>query len=233
MEQDNLFKKFNLQFFAGEDGDQSEDDNSGEDDNNAGQQQQQQQGKTFTQEEVNAMMAKEKNQGRRSVYSELGFKNEKDAKSAITNYQKFLKSQKSEEELAAENLKNEQTAKSEAEERASKAEAKVQALISGVKPDCLDDVITIAMSKKTDGVEFNAVLKEIKTKYPTLFTDSKDGKDEDGNGDGKDGKKPGEKGTGGNVKNNAGKKDDGKLSLGARLAAQRKGVESKKTFFTN
>jgi hypothetical protein len=228
MESDKLFKRMNLQFFA-EDGDQDQDTGNEQDDNEN--KEDKPEVKTFTQEEVNSMMAREKNQGKRSILKDLGFTDEKSARIAIQNYQKFLNSQKSEEDLQKENDAKAERERTEVQERADKAEAKVEALIAGVKPEMLDDIITLAMSRKTDDKEFKDVLTEMKTKYPAFFTSvEKEDKND------KDEKKPGERGTGRNVKDdskNKSNQDEKKLSLGERLAAQRKATQKKSTYNHN
>ena len=58
--------------------------------------------KTFTQEEVNAMMAAEKRQGKNSVLKELGFEDLNKAKEAIQGYNQYLETQKTTEQKRPE-----------------------------------------------------------------------------------------------------------------------------------
>ena len=168
--------------------------------------------RTFSQLDVNRMMAREKKQGRNSVYNELGI-DPNDAKSIelIKTLMGATKSQNSESEDAM--MIDQRVA--EAEHRAMVAEAKSEAMMLGVKPQFVDDVVTLAlarMEEQGDGAEFKTVIGEMKTKYATWF-----GGNEDPN------ESKGQKGTGSSIRSesgsNASKKEDG---IGKRLAAQRK-----------
>lgn len=187
--------------------------------------------KTFTQEEVTRMMAREKKQGRAALLKELGYKDEKQAKAASSSYQAWLESQKTEEQKSAEKDSENEKAVLEAQAKADAAEAKVEALMLGCKPGNVDDVIALAMAKKTDDGDFKTIVGELKKKYPDMFSKSSD--DEDN----KDDKKSkGQKGTGGNVsaKSKDKKDEDKNQSLGSRLAASRRGKKDsgKKSFWS-
>lgn len=164
-------------------------------------------GKTFTQEDVNRMMTKEKQQGRNSVYNELGID---PGDSNAINMIKALMNSRNQPDDDKSNSNEEMLA---AEHRAKVAEAKVEAMTLGVKPQFVDDVVTLATVKMSeqDGAEFKTVIGEMKSKYPTWF-----GADDDVNSTGK-------KGTGSSVGSESGTKgsanDDG---IGKRLAARRK-----------
>lgn len=181
--------------------------------------------KTFTQEEVNRMMAKEKEQGRRSVLKELGVKDATKAKEELTTYKAFLESQKTEEQREKDYAGEILAIQREAQEKEDRAEAKVQAIILGVKTDCVDDVIALVMSRADEGSEFSTLIAEIKTKYPNFFNNPSDEKDD---------AKKGQHGTGGSIqKVIKEEQQNNSNSLGARLAAQRKGMNKKSTYFTN
>lgn len=178
--------------------------------------------KTFTQEEVNRMMAREKKQGRNSLLKELGFKDEESAKSASKSYAAYLESQKTEEEKAAEESAANDAALKEAQTRAELSEAKVEAMMLGCQPKYVDDVITLAVAKLTDDSDLKTIIGELKQKYPTWFGEALDEGDKGGK-DGKD-EKPGQKGTGGSVSGTKDKESgkDGQKSLGSRLAASKR-----------
>lgn len=179
-------------------------------------------GRTFTQEQVNRMMTKEKKQGRNSVYKELGI-DPKDSKS-IAMVKALIDSQKTDEEKAAEKENENQARITEAEERAAIAEAKAEAMMLGVKPQFVEDAITLALSKIDDENDINTVIGEFKTKYPIWFGESDD--------DGEDGKgKAGHRGTGSSVKSEKRKEGSETKGLGARLAAQRKSGNKKSSYW--
>ena len=188
----------------------SGDDKSGKEDKDS------KSGKTFTQDQVNRMMTREKNQGRNAVYKELGI-DPKDSKT-INMFKAFIESQKTDEQKASEKEAENQSKVTEAEKRAQVAEAKAEAMMLGVKSQYVDDIVTLALAKMTEDSDLKTIIGEFKTKYPVWFGESSE-EDEKNN---KDKGKTGQKGTGSSVKTS--KEDKGKeeKGLGARLAAQRK-----------
>lgn len=182
MRKKNLFP-FNLQFFAegggeetsGEPGSEvaensgSGGDNSqnGGDDLGDGKQ------KTFTQEQVSAMMAREKRQGKNAIIKDLGFKSEGEAKQAIKLLNALLESQKTPEDKVkdAENKAEDKTM--EALRRAEAAENKLACVMAGVNNDSVEDVLAIALLKVTDDKPIEKVLAEMKKekRYSSFFGD--------------------------------------------------------------
>lgn len=184
-------------------------------------------GRTFTQDQVNKMMTREKNQGRNSVYKELGI-DPKDKKT-VAMFKAFIDSQKSDEQKAAEKESENQTKVNEAEQRALVAEAKAEAMMLGVKTQFVDDIVTLALSKLTEDGDLKTVIGEFKTKYPAMFGES----EEDEKDDKAKKQKTGQKGTGSSVKANSKDKGGNEKSYGARLAAQRKPNSNKKSYWGN
>lgn len=228
------FLPMNLQFFAEGGKDEGKDDDVNDEgkgtDEGTGTEDEsgKEKERTFTQEEVTRMMAREKKQGRAALLKELGYKDEKQAKAASSSYNAWLESQKSDEQKSAEKDSENEKAILEAQAKADAAEAKVEALMLGCKPGNVDDVIALAMAKKTDDGDFKTIVGELKKKYPDMFSKSSDDEEDDK-------KTAGQKGTGGSVSaKSKDKKDEGKQSLGTRLAASRRGnKESNKKSFWN
>lgn len=208
---------------SGSDGDDSGDDNGDSGDNsNPPAAPAQPAEKTFTQSDVTRMMTREKKQGRNSVFNELGI-DPNDAKS-IAMVKALMESQRQSAQPAQpeDNAVNEQLA--EAERRARMAEAKAEAMMLGVKPQFVDDVVTLAtvrLVEQGEGAEFKDVIGELKSRYPLWF-----GEDED------DKSATGKRGTGSSVNPDAGskgsKEDEG---IGKRLAAQRKPHRKKGSYW--
>lgn len=188
-------------------------------------------GKTFSQEQVSKMMTKEKNQGRNAAFKELGI-DPKDTK-AIAMVKALIDSQKTDEQKAAEKDAETQRKNEEAEHRAIVAEAKAEAMMLGVKPQYVEDVVTLALAKMSDDSDLKTIIGEYKTKYPVWFGESEDedeGKAGAGKGNSKG--KTGQKGTGSSLKNNSKKTgSEGNQGLGARLAAQRKANNKKPSYW--
>ncbi len=201
----------------------SEDGKTGSDDKTGNDSKTDKGGKTFTQEQVTRMMTKEKNQGRSAALKELGI-DPKDSK-AVAMVKAIIESQKTDEQKAAEKDSEEAAKIAEANQRALTAEAKAEAMQMGVKPQHVEDLVTLALAKMTDDSDIKTIIGEFKTKYPVWFGKS----EEDDKNDGK--KQTGQKGTGSSVKtSDKGKKDEPK-GLGARLAAQRKSGTTKASYW--
>ena len=226
-EQKRLFP-LELQYFAddsgnnGNSGDNQNNDNENENNNsnsNSNKNNSNENEKTFTQEQVNSMMAKEKNEGKRSVLKNLGFKSEEDAKKAIELYNALVNSQKSDEEKREEELKKANEEKDSYFNRAEEAENKLSCFQAGVDKDSIDDVLAIAKTKITESKDLDKVLAEMKkeTRYASFFVSSQQKK-----GTGNDPAHSG--GSGSFDAENYGK------SLAERSAAQNKS-EKKSSFF--
>lgn len=186
-------------------------------------------GKTFTQDQVTKMMTREKNQGRNAAYKEMGI-DPKDDK-MVKMFKAFIESQKTDEQKAAEKESENQTKLNEAEQRAIVAEAKAEAMMLGVKPQHVDDIVTLALAKMTEDSDLKTIIGEFKTKYPVWFGESEEDKNDNKAKDKNGKEKVGQKGTGSSVKSEKGEKDKETKSLGARLAAQRKTGNKKSSYW--
>ncbi len=200
--------------------DKSDKDKSGDDKNESS--------KTFTQEQVDKMLAREKNQGRSDAFKELGI-DPKDSK-MIAMVKAFIESQKTDEQKAAEKDAETQTKMNEAERRAQIAEAKAEAMMQGVKTQYVEDAVTLALAKMTEDSDLKTIIGEFKTKYPVWFGESED----DDKGEKDKGKgKTGQRGTGSSIKVSKEDKGKGEKGIGARLAAQRRSANKKFSYWGN
>lgn len=158
------------------------------------------QSKTFTQEEVNRMLANEKRQGRQAALKALGLDpNDKDAEKKA---KAILDTQKTQAEKDAEALTTEKNARAEAEAKALAAERKLAVLTTGCKAEFVEEVFALASAKVNDSTDFEAALKAVKEKCPAFF-------EGDGGGD---------PGTGGGQGHRRQKTDTKSGALGSRLA---------------
>lgn len=210
MKNEKMFP-LNLQFFAEDsnnEGSKNEDQNSND---NSGE-------KTFTQSEVNNMMAKEKNEGKRSVLKSLGFKTEDEIKDVIAKYNEFIESKKTDDEKAKEAMNKIKDDASEALNRALIAESKLACFALGINKDYIDDVLAIASNKVTDEKKLETVLKEMKDdkKYESFFI-------QENNNSG---------GTGSNA-GHSGNSSDKKESYGERLGKQAAKNNVKSSYFND
>ena len=128
--------------------------------------------KTFTQAEVNRMMTKEKQQGRSAAYKELGI--DPSDTNTVSMFKAFIEAQKTSEQKANEQKAENDAKLAQAMEKARVAEAKAIALKLGVKPECVDDVVALAITKVTDDNDVDAIINDFKSKYTFWFADSSD-----------------------------------------------------------
>lgn len=126
--------------------------------------------KTFTQEEVNRMMADEKRQGRASVLKDLGVEDEAAAKDALSKYQANIEAQKTELQKAQDATAAEKQARALAEQQAVQLNNKLAALTKGVKPEFLEDALAIAATKVTNKEDLGKVLDGMKERYAMFFS---------------------------------------------------------------
>lgn len=185
-------------------------------------------GKTFTQEDVNRMMAREKNQGRAAAFSELGL-DPNDA-NMMNMFKAFVSAMQSGSEQDNQQSAQQQIKIAEAESRAKKAEAKAEAMQLGVNPQYVDDAVTIIMSKLDDNNDVKTLVGELKTKYPAWFN-AEQQNDDKGKGSKQQNQQTGQNGTGSSVGNATNNNNKGVSGIGTRLAAQRKQGNSQKSSF--
>ena len=177
--------------------------------------------KTFSQEQVTAMMAKEKKQGRASVYKELGIN--PDDSNMVSMFKSFIESQKTEEQKQQEQAATNAAKYAEIESRAKIAEAKVDAMQLGVLPQYVDDVVTLVLAKQSEDADIKTEVSQLKSKYPFWFGGQPSGEATKTSTD----SSTGQKGTGSSVKTSSKAASSGEeKGLGSRLAAQRRGNTS-------
>lgn len=212
---------FNLQLFA--EGDAGTENNPAEPAKNSADDQSQQGGsnsgvKTFTQDEVNIIGAREKNQGKNSILKLFGCADESTAKTEAEEFKKWKETQLTEEQKRAEEQKKLTDSAAASEKRAILAESKVTLLSAGVTAESLDDVLAIAMGKVTEEKTLDKVIAEMKKeqKYSGFFGESSS------NG-----------GTGSSANHNKGGQNN-QVNLGEQLAkAKLASTPIKSNFFKN
>jgi len=194
--------------------DEQNENNDGNDSGNGG--------KTFSQEDVSRMMAKEKQQGRNAVFNELGIN--PDDSSTIALVKAFMAAQSAANDDSGNNDAANDAAVKAAEQRARVAEMKADAMKAGVKAQYVDDAVDLVLARYTDdNNDFNSILNELKSKYGIWFEDT----DED------DSNNAGKRGTGSTIssKQQGGTKGNESDGLGKRLAGLRKPATKKSSYF--
>lgn len=221
-----MYKKsfISFQFFAepdtggsgGQQNTQDPNNQNQQNQNNQQQNSQNQQGTQYTQEQINNMMANEKRTARQALLKSLGIelKDGEKYEDVIKRIKGTLDAGKTQAQLDAEAKTKAEGERDEANKKVSALETKVAALSAGVKPEALDDVITLTQAKVLSGKTADQALKELKTAYPVLF-----GEADKNNGTG-------------NPNNPARNKSGNTESLGQRLAKNSK-HSVKSTYFKN
>lgn len=174
-------------------------------------------GKSYTQEQLNAMMAAEKRTARQALLKELGFtvEDDKSFKDTMADIKKTLDADKTQAQKDAEARKLAEDNLAAAEARANQLNMKVSLLSAGVQSQYLDDVITIAVSKVTESNPIEKVIEDLKQRYPMFFSGSSSSASGTGSGN-----------------NPPRKNNQGTDSLGKKLAQVNKQVH-KSTYFKN
>lgn len=175
MHEEETMRKIGLQFFAepgeggaagegGSDGGQGGNQGGAGNQNPAG-------GKTFTQEQVNTMMANEKRTARNALLKELGYEVKDGAKAAdvVATVKGILDQGKTQQQLDKEAKDNAESAKAAAESKAATLQAQVDVMKAGVKPDYVDDAIIMLLPRVAEEKPLSKLLEEYKTKYPAWF----------------------------------------------------------------
>lgn len=125
--------------------------------------------KTFTQEEVNGLVAKEAKEARKAqekIFKSLGFEDVKSAKEGFEQLREWKDSQKTEAEKQSEVIADKEKQLEAMRLENQQLTAKYAALTLGVRSDAVDDVIALAQSKVTDDVTINDAISEVLAKYP-------------------------------------------------------------------
>lgn len=163
--------------------------------------------KTFTQEQVNSMIAAEKRKNQSSMYKNLGFESEEAAKQFVEKYKGEEEKNKSDLVKAQEAQKKAEAEKAAETARAQDLQYKFDAIAEGCDTKSAEDVVVLAKAKMSDDKDFATALKEVKESYPAMF-----GQTESNGG-----------GTGGGGTSPRTKLKAGDISgMGKRLAEQRK-----------
>lgn len=124
--------------------------------------------KSFTQEDVNAIAAKEAKKATEKVLKQLGVKDFKDAKDGLSKYQEILDAQKTDADRLAEQAQTLQTSNEELTTKYETLEAENAALKADVNPDSLNDVIVLARAQVSEDVTMEEAIGKVLEKYPNF-----------------------------------------------------------------
>lgn len=123
--------------------------------------------KTFTQEDVNKLLAREKRKGKASLLRELGL--DPEDKDAVEGLKTLLNNQRTDSEKKDKALKDAQNSAAKLTTRAEAAEQKLKVLLSGCNKDFVDEVTAMALAKVDEDTDFEQALEAVKKKMPACF----------------------------------------------------------------
>lgn len=122
--------------------------------------------KTFTQDEVTGLVAKESKKAQEKIFKSLGFEDIKSAKEGLQQLKEWKDSQKSEAEKQSEALAAKEKELEIALSDKKNLEAKLSALTLGVNAESVDDVITLSARLVSDEVSIEDAIGQVLQKYP-------------------------------------------------------------------
>lgn len=122
--------------------------------------------KTFKQEDVNNIVARESKKATEKLLKDLGVENFDNAKEGLQKFRQWQDEQKSEQEKTAERLETLAKEKEEYLAEITTLKATNEALKLGVKDEAVNDVITLASTNVNEEVTIEQAIKEVLEKYP-------------------------------------------------------------------
>src|SRR5690606_27523716 len=122
--------------------------------------------KTFTQDEVNSIAAKEAKKAQEKFLKQLGFDDFKNAKDGFSKYKEWMDSQKSEAEKQSEQLQLLQSDLESTSNENATLKAQITAMQAGVNSDYVTDVVTLAKTLVSEDVDINQAIEKVVEKYP-------------------------------------------------------------------
>lgn len=155
--------KLNLQHFAE---DSAEDQTSENQSEEKGTDSQQSEEKTFTQDDVNNLIARETKKQQEKFLKQLGVEDFKDAKEGMTKLKEFQDAQKTDQEKQQEQLQDLEKQNETLTTEKQSLEAQVSAMKQGVLSDSVEDVVALAERMVDENITIDEAIKKVVEKYP-------------------------------------------------------------------
>lgn len=156
-----------IQYFGGTEGQPQESGNNQQpNEPHQNHQQESQQDKTFTQEDVNNLIAKEKKKATEKILKDLGIEDFENAKEGLQKFKEWQESQKTEQEKQAEILQTLEKEKNTLAEENNNLKTQLAALKAGVKAESVEDVVVLAQKYVSDEVDIDKAIQLVLEKYP-------------------------------------------------------------------
>ncbi|MBU9711069.1 hypothetical protein [Evansella tamaricis] len=122
--------------------------------------------KTFTQEDVNNLIAKETRKQQEKILKDLGIDDFKNAKEGMKKFQDWQESQKTEAQKQQEKLQDLENNYNTTSQENQSLKAQLAALKTGVQSDSVEDVVALAERLVSDEVSLDEAINQVIEKYP-------------------------------------------------------------------
>jgi len=122
--------------------------------------------KTFTQDDLNNIAAKEAKKAQEKLLKQLGIEDFNSAKDGMQKFKDWQESQKTEAQKQADRLKDLETNFSTTSEENSSLKAQISAMKAGVKAESVEDVVVLAKTMVSEEMDMDAAIAKVVEKYP-------------------------------------------------------------------
>ena len=158
--------KLNLQFFAEETTADQDATPEGQETDTATETAEETPENTFTQEDVNNLIAKETRKQQEKLLKQLGVNDFKDAKEGMKKLKEFQESQMTEQEKAQQQLESLSGEKETLSKENQSLKAQLSALRAGAQGEYVEDVVALAERRVNDDTDMDAAIKQVIENYP-------------------------------------------------------------------
>lgn len=157
--------KLNLQFFSEPEGNQepNNDNPEGQSDNDTKPNETE---KTFTQQDVNNIAAKEAKSAQEKLLKDLGIEDFNSAKEGLQKFQEWQDAQKTDAEKKDEQVNQLTDTNTSLQAENTTLKAQLSAMKQGVNSESIEDVVALAERQVSDEVTLDDAIKSVIEKYP-------------------------------------------------------------------
>lgn len=157
--------KLNLQFFSEPEGNQEPNNDipEGQNDNNTKPNETE---KTFTQQDVNNIAAKEAKSAQEKLLKDLGIEDFNSAKEGLQKFQEWQDAQKTDAQKKDEQLNQLTDTNTSLQAENNTLKAQLSAMKQGVNSESIEDVVALAERQVSDDVTLDDAIKSVIEKYP-------------------------------------------------------------------
>ena len=138
----------------------------GQDNPQQDQQQQQPEVKTFTQDDVNNIVAKEVKKAQEKLLKQLGIDDFNSAKEGLQKFREWQDAQKTEQQKQAERLQQLEQQFNAVQQEKENLMAQLAAVKAGVHADYVEDVIVLAQRLVNEDTTIDDAIAKVIEKYP-------------------------------------------------------------------